>query len=128
MGGSHHPSASPRAAVSGRKWTSPLGSRSRSRPLGSSPRTRGRAETGCRGPSEEAVIFEPPGLTTIHFDSAHSLEETLIRYVRLYNHQIQQKAIGHMSLVQALKEWQEKRPELFKKKVYYLTALDTMAC
>lgn len=52
----------------------------------------------------------------------------MIRYVRLYNHQIQQKAIGHMSLVQALKEWQEKRPELFKKKVYYLTALDTMAC
>ena len=34
-------------------------------------------------------------------------------------------AIGHLSPVQALKDWQEKRPELFKKKVYNLTGLDT---
>jgi hypothetical protein len=53
------------------------------------------------------------------------LEETLSRYVRLYNHQIPQRALGHISPVQALKEWQEKCPELFKKKVYNLTGLDS---
>jgi transposase InsO family protein len=64
-------------------------------------------------------------LATTRFDSAQSLEETLSRYVRLYNHQIPQRALGHISPVQALKEWQEKCPELFKKKVYNLTGLDT---
>ena len=29
--------------------------------------------------------------------------------------------------MQALKEWQEKRPKLFKKKVYNLTGLDKVA-
>ena len=63
-------------------------------------------------------------LTTTHFHSSESLEETLVRYVRWYNHQIPQKALGHVSPVQALKDWREKRPELFKKKVYNLTGPD----
>ena len=54
-------------------------------------------------------------LATTHYDAAATLEETLTRYVRLYNRQIPQKALGHLSPVQALKDWQEKRPELFKK-------------
>lgn len=54
-------------------------------------------------------------LATTHFDAAERLEETLLRYVRLYNHQIPQKALRTLSPVQALKEWQEKRPELFMK-------------
>ncbi|MBK8636779.1 MAG: IS481 family transposase [Chromatiaceae bacterium] len=54
-------------------------------------------------------------LATTHFDAAANLEEALTRYVRFYNYQIQQKALGHLSPVQALKDWQEKRPELFKK-------------
>lgn len=66
-------------------------------------------------------------LATTRFDSAHLLEETLIRDVRLYHHQIPQKALGHISPVQALKKWQERRPELFKKKVYNLTGRDTYA-
>ncbi len=64
-------------------------------------------------------------LATTRFDAAANLEETLIRYVRLYNHQIPQKALGHISPVEALKNWQEQRPELFKKKVYNLAELDT---
>ncbi len=44
--------------------------------------------------------------------------------LRLYNHQIPQKALGHISPVEALKDWQKQRPELFKKKVYNLTGLD----
>jgi hypothetical protein len=55
-------------------------------------------------------------LATTRFDLAQSLEDTLSRYVRLYNHQIPQRVLGHLSPVQALKEWQEKRPELFKNK------------
>ena len=54
-------------------------------------------------------------LATTHFDAAADLEETLARYVRFYNHQIPQKALGHLSPVQALRDWQEKCPELFKK-------------
>jgi hypothetical protein len=65
-------------------------------------------------------------LATTRFDSAQSLEDTLSRYVRLYNHQIPQRALGHLSPVQALKDWQEMRPELFKKKVYNHTGLDTL--
>jgi len=63
-------------------------------------------------------------LATTRFDSAQRLEDTLSRYVRLYNHQIPQRALGHLSPVQALQDWQERCPELFKKKVYNLTGLD----
>ena len=64
-------------------------------------------------------------LATTRFDSAQSLADTLSRYVRLYNHQIPQRALGHLSPVQALQDWQERCPGLFKKKVYNLTGLDS---
>ncbi len=67
----------------------------------------------------------PEMLATTRFDSAQSLADTLSRYVRLYNHQIPQRALGHLSPVQALQDWQEMCPALFKKKVYNLTGLDT---
>jgi hypothetical protein len=44
-------------------------------------------------------------LATTRFDSAQSLADTLSRYVRLYNHQIPQRALGHMAPVQALQDW-----------------------
>ncbi|BCX80841.1 transposase, IS1380 family [Methylomarinovum caldicuralii] len=59
------------------------------------------------------------------FKTDLDLERTLMQYASVYNHQIPQKALGHRSPVQALKNWQEKRPELFKKRVYKLTGLDT---
>ena len=62
---------------------------------------------------------------TDRFDSAAILAKTLGRYVRLYNHQIPQRALGHIAPIQALQDWQEKRPELFVKKVYNLTGLDS---
>jgi transposase InsO family protein len=64
-------------------------------------------------------------LKSSRFQSAQELEQTLLRYARVYNHQIPQKALGHISPVQALKNWQTKRPELFKKSVYNLAGLDT---
>jgi hypothetical protein len=34
----------------------------------------------------------------------------------MYNHQIPQKALGHVSPVQALKNWQQKEPERSKNR------------
>ena len=59
------------------------------------------------------------------FASAAELETTLARYVKTYNQQIPQRALNHLSPVQALKEWQKKKPELFKKRIYNQPGLDT---
>lgn len=59
------------------------------------------------------------------FASAAELETTLERYLKTYNQQIPQRALNHLSPVQALKEWQKKKPELFKKRVYNQAGLDT---
>ncbi len=66
-------------------------------------------------------------LATTRFDSAQRLADTLSRYVWLYNHQFPQRALGHLSPVQALQDWQERRgaQSCLKKKVYNLTGLDT---
>ncbi|TCW33318.1 integrase-like protein [Marichromatium gracile] len=63
-------------------------------------------------------------LATTRFDSALSLEQTFTRYVQVYNQHIPQKALGHITPIQALKEWAQKRPELFNKRVYNLKGLD----
>ncbi|WP_036269095.1 integrase core domain-containing protein, partial [Methylocaldum szegediense] len=63
-------------------------------------------------------------LQTHHFDSPADLDTTLHRYVELYNHHIPQKALGHLTPIQALKNWQLSHPHLFRKKVYDLTGLD----
>ena len=63
-------------------------------------------------------------LATTHFDSSVSLVATLTRYVRIYNQYIPQQALGHITPIQAMKDWQEKAPQLFQKKVYNLMGLD----
>jgi len=60
-----------------------------------------------------------------HFESALELKTALLHYVRVYNHSIPQKSIGHISPVQSLKRWQDTNPELFKKRVYNQAGLDT---
>ncbi len=50
---------------------------------------------------------------------------TLLNYLKLYNHHIPQRAIGAKTPIQPLKEWQQKKPELFVKRVYDQTGLDT---
>jgi transposase InsO family protein len=59
------------------------------------------------------------------FACAAELEQTLTDYVKAYNHHIPQRNLGHRSPVDALKEWQTKQPELFLKKVYNHTGLDS---
>lgn len=48
----------------------------------------------------------------------------LNKYVKTYNHLISQRALKHISPVQALKNWHAKKPELFKKRVYNQSGLD----
>jgi Integrase core domain len=58
------------------------------------------------------------------FDSASELESTLRNYAKIYNHSIPQRALKHQTPIQALKMWQEKKPDLFVKRVYNHTGLD----
>ena len=58
------------------------------------------------------------------FASAAELESTLLNYVKIYNHNIPQRALKHQTPIQALKKWQEKKPELFVKRVYNQAGLD----
>lgn len=57
------------------------------------------------------------------FGSADELESTLRNYVKIYNHNIPQRALKHQTPIQALKQWQADRPELFTKRVYNHTGL-----
>ena len=58
------------------------------------------------------------------FSSIEELSGVLRRYEKLYNNQIPQRALGHITPVDALKDWQKKRPELFKKRIYKHTGPD----
>ncbi|SFD94424.1 Integrase core domain-containing protein [Thiohalospira halophila DSM 15071] len=64
-------------------------------------------------------------LRTTHFDSGADLDSMLWHYNRLYNHHIPQRALGHRTPVRKLKDWQAEHPELFRKKVYDQSGLDT---
>lgn len=59
------------------------------------------------------------------FASAEELRQTLENYLKLYNHHIPQKALGHTTPIAALKHWYKIKPELFKKRVYDHSKLDT---
>jgi len=59
------------------------------------------------------------------FSSSKQLKKTLLLYLRVYNHHIPQKNLGHITPVDALKNWKKTHPNLFKKSIYNLTGLDT---
>ena len=59
------------------------------------------------------------------FASAHELETTLEHYLKTYNHHIPERALHYQSPVQALKYWQRKKPDLFVKRVYEQSGLDS---
>ena len=64
-------------------------------------------------------------LQQTRFNSRADLETTLLNYLKLYNHHVPQRAIGAKTPIQALKEWQQKKPYLFVKRVYDQTGLDS---
>lgn len=65
-------------------------------------------------------------LRTTHFDAGADLDSMLWHYNRLYNHHIPQRALGHLTPVQNLKDWYAQHPELFRKQVYDQSGLDTI--
>ena len=66
-------------------------------------------------------------LKTHHFVSGQDLEETLLRYVALYNHQLPQSALKSKTPIQAMKEWYDSSPNLFAKRPYDRPGCDTYA-
>ena len=64
-------------------------------------------------------------LSSQRFESSANMEAILNQYVSVYNHSIPQKSLGHISPIKSLKQWHDKRPDLFKKRVYNHPGLDT---
>jgi transposase InsO family protein len=81
-----------------------------------SPQTNGMVER-FNGRIEEV-------LQSHHFRSGEELETTLHRYVWLYNQQLPQSALGSKTPLQAMKDWHNLKPKLFKKQPYYLPGCD----
>ena len=81
------------------------------------PRTNGMVERFNGGIAE--IIDQTK------FGSSKELDRTLIRYLRIYNHHIPQKNLGHITPTEALKKWRGTHPRLFRKTVYNLSGLDT---
>jgi len=63
-------------------------------------------------------------LATHHFISGEQLHMTIERYVRLYNHQLPQAALGAKTPTESAKDWYARRPELFVKRPYDRPGLD----
>lgn len=61
---------------------------------------------------------------TTYFANATEMETALKQYLRLYNHHMVQRNLGHQTPIQALKDWQRKQPELFNRRVYDHSGLD----
>ncbi len=57
-------------------------------------------------------------LNTHRFRSGQDLEQTLLRYVALYNHQLPQSALKSKAPLQAMKDWYATHPHLFIKRPY----------
>lgn len=57
-------------------------------------------------------------LKTHRFNSREDMEQTLLRYVALYNHQLPQSALKSSTPMQAMKEWHHTHPQLFHKRPY----------
>ncbi|WP_417916745.1 IS481 family transposase [Candidatus Electronema sp. JC] len=58
------------------------------------------------------------------FESAQQLEEALIQYLNIYNSNIPQRNIGHVTPVEAVNKWRKIHPELFKNSEYNHPGLD----
>lgn len=57
-------------------------------------------------------------LQSHRFRSGEDLEQTILRYVQLYNSQLPQTVLKGRTPIGALKDWHRQKPELFKKRPY----------
>ncbi len=55
-------------------------------------------------------------LKTQRFNSREDMEQTLLRYAALYNHQLPQSALKSKAPMQTMKEWYRTHPQLFHKR------------
>jgi transposase InsO family protein len=64
-------------------------------------------------------------LNTHRFNCAMDMEQTLMRYVALYNHQLPQSALKSRTPIQEMKTWYDSHPHLFAKRPYDRPGCDT---
>jgi transposase InsO family protein len=64
-------------------------------------------------------------LQSHRFRSGEDLEQTILRYVRLYNGQLPQSVLKGRTPIDALKDWHHQKPELFRKRPYNHTGCDS---
>ncbi len=83
------------------------------------PRTNGMVE---RFNGRIADVLRPH-----RFNSREDMEQTLLRYVALYNHQLPQSALKSSTPMQAMKQWYQTHPHLFHKRPYDRPGCDIYA-
>lgn len=81
------------------------------------PRTNGMGQQ-LNGRIEEV-------LRSHHFVSGQDLQQTLLRYAWLDNHHLPQAALNARTPMQAMKDWYQRRPDLFQKRPYNHAGHDT---
>lgn len=64
-------------------------------------------------------------LQSHRFRSGEDLEQTILRYVRLYNTQLPQSVLKGGTPIDALKDWHRRTPELFRKQPYNHAGCDS---
>ena len=64
-------------------------------------------------------------LKTTKFASSKELKQAMKGYMQVYNYNIPQRNIGHLTPMQMMQKWHEKEPSLFKSLDYDLTGPDT---
>jgi len=64
-------------------------------------------------------------LQSHHFRSGEDLEQTILRYVRLYNGQLPQSVLKGRTPIDTLKDWHRQKPDLFKKRPYNHAGCDS---
>jgi hypothetical protein len=64
-------------------------------------------------------------LQSHHFRSGEELEQSILRYVRLYNGQLPQSVLNGRTPIGTLTDWHRHKPSLFKKRAYNHAGLNT---
>ena len=64
-------------------------------------------------------------LQSHRFRSGEELEQTILRYARLYNGQLPQSVLKGRTPIDALKGWHQQKPQLFKRRPYNHAGSDT---
>ena len=64
-------------------------------------------------------------LQSHRFRSGEDLEQTILRYVHLYNGQLPQSALKGRTPIDTLKAWHRQKPELFNKRPYNQAGSDS---